>query len=52
MHAQVRMLLSDSDDWDTGAWGIPICAAHLGLALCAFSARLLKHLKISWRRFQ
>ena len=45
IHAQVRLLLRDAVDWDTGAWGVPICAAHLGFALSAFSARLLKHLK-------
>ena len=45
IHAQVRMLLRDAVDWDTEAWGVPISAAHLGFALTAFSARLLKHLK-------
>ena len=45
MHAQVRMLLNSSNDWNTDAWGIPISAAHLGFALSAFSARLLKHLR-------
>ena len=45
IHAQVRMLLRDAVDWDTGAWGVPISAAHLGFALSTFSARLLKHLK-------
>ena len=45
IHAQVRMLLRDAGEWDSGAWGVPISAAHLGFALSAFSARLLKHLK-------
>ena len=45
IHAQVRMLLRDAGDWDIGAWGVPISAAHLGFAISAFSARLLKHLK-------
>ena len=45
IHAQVRMLLRDAVDWDTEAWGVPISAAHLGFALCAFSARLLKHVQ-------
>ena len=45
VHAQVRLLLRDATDWDTAAWGVPISAAHLGLAISAFSARLLKHLK-------
>ena len=46
VHARVRRLLSNSeDDWDTEAWGLPISAAHLGYAVSAFSARLLKHMK-------
>ena len=45
MHAQVRMLLKNSTDWNTDAWGTPVSAAHLGFALSAFSARLLRHLK-------
>ncbi len=45
IHAQVRHLLKNSEEWDTEAWGIPISAAHLGYALSAFSARLLKHMK-------
>ena len=46
VHARVRSLLSNSeDDWDTEAWGLPISAAHLGYAVSAFSARLLKHMK-------
>ena len=46
VHARVRNLLSNSeDDWDTEAWGLPISAAHLGYAVSAFSARLLKHMK-------
>ena len=45
VHAQMRRLLNSSEDWDTEAWGIPISAAHLGYAISAFSARLLKHMK-------
>ncbi len=45
IHAQVRRLLGESDEWDEDAWGLPISAAHLGYALTAFSARLLKHMK-------
>ncbi len=45
VHARVRRLLSYSEDWDTEAWGLPISAAHLGYAVAAFSARLLKHMK-------
>ena len=45
VHARLRHLLSNSEDWDAEAWGVPISAAHLGYALSAFSARLLKHMK-------
>lgn len=45
VHAQVRRLLNESEDWDREAWGEPISAAHVGFAISAFSARLLKHLK-------
>ena len=45
VHARLRHLLSKSEDWDTEAWGVPISAAHLGYAISAFSARLLKHMK-------
>ena len=45
VHAWVRRMLWASDDWDEEAWGTPICAAHTGFALCAFSARLLHHMK-------
>ena len=45
VHARLRRLLSHSEDWDGDAWGVPISAAHLGFAISAFSARLLKHMK-------
>jgi len=45
IHAMVRRLLGGSDDWDVEAWGTPVSAAHVGYAITAFSARLLKHLK-------
>ena len=45
VHARLRHLLSNSKDWDAEAWGVPISAAHLGYAISAFSARLLKHMK-------
>ena len=51
IHAQIRRLLSQSDDWDEEAWGVPISAAHVGFAITAFSARLLKHLKGLGARF-
>ena len=45
IHAQVRRLLRNSDQWDTESWGLPLSAAHLGLSITAFSARMLRHLK-------
>ena len=45
VHARLRHLLNNSEEWDTEAWGAPISAAHLGYAISAFSARLLKHMK-------
>ncbi len=45
VHAKIRRLLSESDDWDISELGTPISAAHTGFAISAFSARLLKHLK-------
>ena len=45
IHARVRHLLNDSEDWEADEWGTPISGAHLGYAISAFSARLLKHMK-------
>ncbi len=45
IHAQVRRLIIESDEWDVEAWGEPLSAGHLGFALTAFSARLLTHMK-------
>ena len=45
VHARMRHLLNHSEEWDAEAWGVPISAAHLGYAVSAFSARLLKHMK-------
>ena len=45
VHARIRLLLSDSDEWDIEELGTPISAAHVGFAISAFSARLLIHLK-------
>ncbi|MCY4575192.1 MAG: oxygenase MpaB family protein [Chloroflexi bacterium] len=45
VHAQVRKLLLESDEWDTEAWGVPLSSAHLGMAIAGFSARLLHHMK-------
>ena len=45
VHARVRRLLKDAPDWDAAAWGEPLSAAHMGFAITAFSARLLKHME-------
>ncbi len=45
VHAQVRHLLRESEEWDKAAWGEPISAAHVGFSISAFSARLLKHME-------
>ena len=45
VHAKIRQLLSKSDEWDIEELGTPISAAHVGFAIAAFSARLLKHLE-------
>ena len=45
VHAKIRKLLSESDEWDVAELGTPLSAAHVGFAMAAFSARLLKHLK-------
>lgn len=41
VHAQVRYLLSKSDEWDS-SWGTPLSAAHIAYATATFSALLLK----------
>ena len=45
VHAQSRMLLKDSDEWDTPTYGVPISAAHVLLASAAFSGRLMQHVQ-------
>ena len=45
VHAKIRKLLTESDEWDVAELGTPLSAAHVGFAIAAFSARLLKHLK-------
>ena len=43
VHSRIRTLLARSDVWDTDAWGTPLSAAHLGLAISVFSKRLLDY---------
>ena len=45
VHAKIRHLFGGSEEWDSAELGTPISAAHVGFAIAAFSARLLKHLK-------
>lgn len=43
VHSRIRTLLDRSDTWDRDAWGTPLSAAHLGLAIAVFSKRLLDY---------
>ncbi|MCY4591764.1 MAG: oxygenase MpaB family protein [Alphaproteobacteria bacterium] len=43
VHAQVRRLLAQSEEWEHDAWGVPISAAHLGYSIACFAARTVKH---------
>ncbi|MYF70360.1 MAG: DUF2236 domain-containing protein [Proteobacteria bacterium] len=43
VHCRIRTLLAQSDAWDHDAWGTPLSAAHLGLAIAVFSKRLLDY---------
>lgn len=42
VHARVRRLLRESGDWDETDFGVPLSAAHLGLASANFSATMLR----------
>ena len=43
VHAQVRRLLGQTEEWEHDAWGVPISAANLGYAAACFAARTVKH---------
>ena len=43
VHARIRALLHESEDWNHEAWGTPVSAAHLGFAISIFSKRLLEY---------
>ncbi|MXX59147.1 MAG: DUF2236 domain-containing protein [Rhodothermaceae bacterium] len=51
VHAKVRYLLHQSDEWDKQAWGCPLSAAHLGFAISVFSDRLLHFCKLLGVKF-
>ncbi len=42
VHAQIRRMLSLSDEWDAATYGMPMSAAHIALASAGFSAQLLQ----------
>ncbi len=43
IHARIRALLNNSEEWEPEAWGTPVSAAHLGFAISVFSKRLLEY---------
>ena len=43
VHAQIRRLLAESEEWEEDAWGVPLSAAHLGYSVSCFAARAVKH---------
>ncbi len=43
VHAQVRRLLAQTEEWEHDSWGVPISAAHMGYAVACFAARSIKH---------
>ncbi len=42
VHARVRWLFREAEEWDRDAWGVPISAAHTTLASACFSARMVQ----------
>ena len=51
VHAWIRNLLANSDEWNNEAWGTPISSANLGLAISIFSQRLLDYTYLLGGRF-
>lgn len=43
VHAQARMLIRRSDEWDPSEIGMPLSSAHMLLGAAAFSGRLMQH---------
>ena len=43
VHAQIRRLLGQTEEWEHDAWGVPISAAHVGYSAACFAARTVKH---------
>ena len=51
VHARIRYLLAKSEEWRHEDWGVPLSAAHLGLALSVFSQRLLDYASLLGAKF-
>ncbi len=43
VHAQARMLIRQSEEWDAREHGMPLSTAHMLLGAAAFSGRLMEH---------
>ncbi len=43
VHARIRKLISEYQEWDQEAWGTPVSAANLGFAISLFSAGLMEY---------
>lgn len=44
VHARIRKLLADSENWEPDKWGTPLSAAHFGgISLFTFSVRKFEH---------
>lgn len=46
VHARIRQLLAQSDEWESAAWGTPLSSAHIAFATAAFSGLLLKRARM------
>ncbi len=51
VHAQIRRLLGQTEEWQHDAWGVPVSAAHLGYSIACFAARTVKHSKALGARY-
>ena len=45
VHAQARLLVGGSDEWDEDKYGLPLNTAHMLLGAATFSGRLMQHVK-------
>lgn len=46
IHARIRNLLANSEEWDAEAWGTPLSASHMAFVNALFSARLLEQVAV------